>query len=256
MYCRFCGEQVPNDTRFCPNCYNPCGFEDISTNSNNVSAYKPKVFRGKPVVQKVCKYCRSHIDKNAKVCPVCRKSQKVKVFRYLVLIFLLYAVIGGYGGEYFYNSDVKDMSDVIILGGYSDASGNVYTYMNGDNSEFREGLRQADGSTLNFLYRLPAGQYIISEISANDCGIYKKGGNVHNDLGLDDFNIQDLGGLYMSGSLLSDTSISDTWALYTIISPEFWYSHSTYYTLDVPITVNNSDLLFVSGGYLKLDKVN
>jgi hypothetical protein len=38
--------------------------------------------------KKICKYCKSEIDKNAKVCPVCNKKQKKPIF-----IFVLIAVV-------------------------------------------------------------------------------------------------------------------------------------------------------------------
>ena len=39
MFCRFCGTELPDTTRFCPNCYNPCGYEDMQNipTSNNQS---------------------------------------------------------------------------------------------------------------------------------------------------------------------------------------------------------------------------
>lgn len=55
---------------------------------------------------KLCKHCRSEIDKKAKVCPVCRKKQGLGFFKIvgiaflsLVVLVIVGAALGGGGNE-------------------------------------------------------------------------------------------------------------------------------------------------------------
>lgn len=54
---------------------------------------------------KVCKYCRSEIDKKAKICPVCRKRQKKPGARIFALLLLIFGACLYFGSM---NSAVKD----------------------------------------------------------------------------------------------------------------------------------------------------
>ena len=50
---------------------------------------------------KLCKYCKSEIPFEAKICPHCRKKQKGGVFKWILICFVVLAVIGAItnGGE-------------------------------------------------------------------------------------------------------------------------------------------------------------
>lgn len=48
---------------------------------------------------KKCKYCKTEIPADAKVCPQCRKKLKGGKLKWFVLIVLIGAVIGGVAGE-------------------------------------------------------------------------------------------------------------------------------------------------------------
>lgn len=43
--------------------------------------------------KKICKYCKTEIDKSAKICPNCRKKQGPKIFRWVVLALILLVVV-------------------------------------------------------------------------------------------------------------------------------------------------------------------
>lgn len=49
--------------------------------------------------QKLCKYCKTEIPKDAKICPNCRKKQKKKWPIILIVVILLFALLGSCGEE-------------------------------------------------------------------------------------------------------------------------------------------------------------
>lgn len=50
---------------------------------------------------KVCKYCKSEIDKKAKICPVCNKKQKKPIILFVLIAIVVIGVIAALtgGGE-------------------------------------------------------------------------------------------------------------------------------------------------------------
>lgn len=47
---------------------------------------------------KICKKCRTEIDKKAKICPQCRAKQGIGVLGWIGIVFLVLIVIGAIGG--------------------------------------------------------------------------------------------------------------------------------------------------------------
>lgn len=275
MYCRFCGEQVPNDTRFCPNCYNPCGFENPSTTqnisnnhrmrstnrkpqTNNSDSYSPYApVNSSPFYQsnmyvnlnnsKYCKGCHNMIDKRSKRCHICGKKQKSNIGVVLcipfIFIFMFIFVIGlsSSPSNNIVNSN-NVTSEIITLGGNFDESGKVYIYMNGDNSEYREGLRQEDGFEGWCFYRLPVGEYIVIEVSS------KKGCLV--------YSMCDISGGYdLKGSLISNKAIKGVWGLSSVIMTDYWYSGDSAYSINTSFMTEGNELFFIQDGYIKLKRV-
>ena len=74
---------------------------------------------------KKCKHCQSEIDKKAKICPHCRKSQK-SVFSKIIGIILIFIgfiiVIASIGGE----STTEDKFGYEITKQYEDSIGSYY----------------------------------------------------------------------------------------------------------------------------------
>lgn len=65
---------------------------------SNVSAPNPNPASGPT---KICKYCKSEIPKDAKICPHCRKKQggKLKWIIIAIVVILIFAAIGGSGSS-------------------------------------------------------------------------------------------------------------------------------------------------------------
>lgn len=55
---------------------------------------------------KICKYCKSEIPKDAKICPQCRKKQKGKGGLIAIIVIVVIIAIAGLGG----NNDSKDVA--------------------------------------------------------------------------------------------------------------------------------------------------
>lgn len=49
--------------------------------------------------KKKCKYCKSEIDKKAKICPMCRKKQGNKTPIIIIVIIILFIIIATSGGN-------------------------------------------------------------------------------------------------------------------------------------------------------------
>lgn len=47
---------------------------------------------------KLCKYCKSDIPADAKVCPNCRKKQGIKIWQIILIIIVVFGVIGAFAG--------------------------------------------------------------------------------------------------------------------------------------------------------------
>lgn len=47
---------------------------------------------------KLCKYCKSEIPANAKVCPNCRKKQGIKIWQIILVVIVVFGVIGAFAG--------------------------------------------------------------------------------------------------------------------------------------------------------------
>lgn len=74
---------------------------------------------------KKCKYCQSEIDKKAKVCPNCRKSQKSVLSKILgvIIIFIgLIAIVVSISGE----SSSEDKFSYEVTKEYTDSIGTHY----------------------------------------------------------------------------------------------------------------------------------
>lgn len=49
---------------------------------------------------KKCKYCKSEIEKDAKICPNCKKKQnKIPVWVIIIIVVVIFAAIGGSNGS-------------------------------------------------------------------------------------------------------------------------------------------------------------
>lgn len=47
---------------------------------------------------KVCKYCKTEIPGDAKVCPNCRKKQGIKIWQIILIVIVVFGVIGSFSG--------------------------------------------------------------------------------------------------------------------------------------------------------------
>jgi len=47
---------------------------------------------GKNMETKICKYCRSEIDKKATVCPVCKKTLNFSILRVLIVVLIVIGI--------------------------------------------------------------------------------------------------------------------------------------------------------------------
>lgn len=58
IFCSNCGEKIDENKKFCSNCGAQLNGDNCNDESN----------------KKICRFCKSKIDAEAKVCPVCRKQ--------------------------------------------------------------------------------------------------------------------------------------------------------------------------------------
>lgn len=82
---------------------------------------------------KKCKYCQSEIDKEAKICPNCKKKQKkLPVWLVILIVIIVFAMIGGANSNSKNNEKKKTTTEEkfsIIEGtekGYADDYGFAY----------------------------------------------------------------------------------------------------------------------------------
>lgn len=47
---------------------------------------------------KFCKYCKSEIPADAKVCPNCRKKQGIKIWQIILIVIVVFGIIGAFAG--------------------------------------------------------------------------------------------------------------------------------------------------------------
>lgn len=81
MKCSKCGTETEN--KFCPN----CGAE--------MGKPQPQILSGgSPKQTKLCKHCKTEIDKNAKVCPNCRKKQSKGALPIVIGVVVVFFIIG------------------------------------------------------------------------------------------------------------------------------------------------------------------
>ena len=86
MKCSKCGTET--DSKFCPS----CGAE--------VGKPQPQILSGGNVNQtKLCKHCKTEIDKGAKICPNCRKKQSGGALPIIIGVVVVFLVIGAFSSK-------------------------------------------------------------------------------------------------------------------------------------------------------------
>lgn len=63
--------------------------------------------------KKLCKYCKTEIPKDAKICPNCHKKQGVKIWQIVLVVLIVLCIIGTFssGSDKSYNVDSQSQSN-------------------------------------------------------------------------------------------------------------------------------------------------
>ncbi len=78
---------------------------------------------------KICKYCKSEIAKDAKICPNCRKKQKgrLRIIIGIIVVLLIISIVSKGGSNKTNNSNSKNSDDVVEVGGSFEDNGLKFT---------------------------------------------------------------------------------------------------------------------------------
>lgn len=103
---------------------------------------------------KICKYCKSEIAKDAKICPNCRKKQKgrLRIIIGIIVVLLIISIVSKGGSNKTNNSNSKNSDDVVEVGGSFEDNGLKFTVNDAKiNYPIKDeyGLYKLVGCTLN-----------------------------------------------------------------------------------------------------------
>lgn len=102
---------------------------------------------------KQCKYCKSMIDKKAKVCPNCNKKQKVPGCLVAIIIFLLLLLLGSCSSNE--DNDIKDKDSVTKSKATTEETTTVETTTKNPEISKEEFISQCQSITYNDIARNP-----------------------------------------------------------------------------------------------------
>ena len=190
---------------------------------------------------KKCKYCKSEIPQDAKICPVCRKKQGpsgcLLVIEVAVIAFIIFAVLLNMGGTSNEKKEEVDEKKVYGVGDTVENNGIKVTLISAESNEGTAILKPGEGKmfeVLEFEIENNSGHDIaVSSIAAFDayCDDYAANFDIRANVLYD--NKDQLDGTVADGKkirgVIGYEVPTDFKKLEVTCKPSFWSSYSVKY---------------------------